>query len=156
MSDPQTRERPWSLLRKIIGVHTGLYRLSRGSLGHTVPGIPPMLLLEHRGARSGHVRVTPLGYIRDGGNLVVIASKGGHPTNPSWFHNLRAHPDASVQVRSEQTLVRARVASSAERARLLPQVVAVYGGYEDYQHRTAREIPLVILEPRTDTTLPPS
>jgi F420H(2)-dependent quinone reductase len=138
------------MLRKVIAIHTGLYRLSRGRLGHTMRGIPPMLLLEHRGARSGNLRTTPLGYIRDGENLVVIASKGGHPTNPSWFHNVRAHPDARVQIRSARTPVRARVASSAERERLWPEVVAVYAGYEDYQQRTARVIPLVILEPRTE------
>jgi deazaflavin-dependent oxidoreductase (nitroreductase family) len=150
MSEPDTRERPWLILRKIVAIHTGLYRLSRGRVGHTVPGIPPMLLLEHRGAQSGTVRTTPLGYIRDGENLVVIASKGGHPNNPSWFHNLRVHPDARVQIRSTRAPVRARLASSAERERLWPEVVAVYAGYEDYQQRTVREIPLVILEPRRD------
>jgi deazaflavin-dependent oxidoreductase (nitroreductase family) len=150
MSEPQARDRLWPLLHKIVALHTGLYRLSGGRLGHTVPGTPPMLLLEHRGARSGALRTTPLGYIRDGENLVIIASKGGHPSNPAWFHNLRAHPDARVQVRSTRAPVRAREASSAERARLWPQVVAVYAGYEDYQQRTAREIPLVILEPRRD------
>ena len=150
MSEPQTRDRLWPLLRQVVALHTGLYRLSGGRVGHTVPGTPPMLLLEHRGARSNIVRTTPLGYVRDSENLVVIASKGGHPHNPSWLHNLRAHPEARVQVRSTRTLVRAREASSAERERLWPEVVAVYAGYEDYQQRTAREIPLVILEPRRD------
>jgi F420H(2)-dependent quinone reductase len=79
---------------------------------------------------------------------VVVPSKGGHPKNPSWRHNLHAHPDTTVQIGSEHRAVRARVASAEERARLWPKVVAAYGGYEGYQQRTDREIPRVILEPR--------
>jgi len=148
MSDAPTRDRLWSVLRALVAIHTCVYRVSGGRIGHTVRGTPPMLLLEHRGARSGTVRTTPLGYIRDGQDLVVVASKGGHPRNPSWFHNLLAHPDACVQVGSTRAPVRAREAQPAERARLWPAVVAAYAGYDTYQARTAREIPLVILEPR--------
>jgi deazaflavin-dependent oxidoreductase (nitroreductase family) len=140
----------WWVLRPLVAAHTGLYRLSGGRIGHSVRGTPPMLLLEHRGARSGKVRTTPLGYIRDGENLVIVASKGGHPRNPSWFHNLLAHPDARVQVGSARAHVRAREAEPSERTRLWPAVVAAHAGYDDYQARTAREIPLVILEPRGD------
>jgi deazaflavin-dependent oxidoreductase (nitroreductase family) len=100
-----------------------------------------MLLLDHVGAKSGKRRTTPLTYLREGEQLVIVASKGGYPKNPSWFHNLRANPDT--------TPVRARVATPAERTRLWPRVVELYGGYRDYQKRTDREIPLVILEPRT-------
>ncbi|HEY1777591.1 MAG TPA: nitroreductase family deazaflavin-dependent oxidoreductase [Solirubrobacteraceae bacterium] len=150
MNGPHRRDQLWPILSKIAAFHTALYRLSGGRVGHTVAGTPPMLLLEHRGARSGTLRTAPLGYIRDGENYVVVASKGGHPNNPSWFHNLRVHPDARVQVRSARTPVHARVASAAERERLWPEVVATYAGYEDYQRRTVREIPLVILEPRGD------
>ena len=107
-----------------------------------------MLLLDHVGARSGLKRTSPLGYVEDGRDVVVVASKGGHPKNPAWYHNLRAHPDTTVQIGSEHRAVRTRVASPDERARLWPKVVAAYGGYEGYQQRTDREIPLVILEPR--------
>jgi F420H(2)-dependent quinone reductase len=79
---------------------------------------------------------------------VLVASKGGHPRNPAWYHNLRAHPDTEVQIGSERRLVRARVATPEERKRLWPKAVATYGGYAGYQQRTRREIPLVILEPR--------
>jgi deazaflavin-dependent oxidoreductase (nitroreductase family) len=76
-----------------------------------------------------------------------VASKGGYPRHPSWYHNLRAHPETTVQVGSEKRAVRARVATQAERTRLWPSVVELYGGYQTYQERAEREIPLVILEP---------
>jgi F420H(2)-dependent quinone reductase len=128
--------------------HTLLYRASRGLIGHRFPSGPPMLLLDHVGARSGKGRTTPLAYLEDGENLVIVASKGGHPRNPAWFHNLRANPDATVQVGSERRPIRARVASEQERKRLWPMVVQKYSGYAAYQQRTERRIPLVILEPR--------
>src|SRR5919206_3556473 len=108
------------------------YRASRGLL-HRVPFAPPILLLDHVGARSGTHRTSALAYVRDGENLVVIASKGGHPRNPSWFHNLRAHPDTTVQVGAERRRVHARVAMPQERERLWPRAVAVWGPYESYQ-----------------------
>ena len=107
-----------------------------------------MLLLDHVGAKSAVKRTTPLVYVRDGENVVIVASKGGHPRHPAWFHNLRANPDTTIQVGSTREAVRARVADPPERARLWPKVIEVYPGYEDYQQRTEREIPLVILEPR--------
>ena len=128
--------------------HTTAYRLTGGLIGHRFPGAPPSLLLEHVGAKSGTKRTSPLTYLADGDDLVLVASKGGNPRNPAWFHNLRAHPDVTVQVGSKRRAVRARVATPEERERLWPKVVDLYGGYADYQRRTEREIPLVILEPR--------
>ena len=107
-----------------------------------------MLLLDHIGAKSGKSRTSPLVFARDGANFVLVASKGGYPKNPGWFHNLKAHPDTTIQVGSKRIDVHAHVADPDERRRLWPVVVGVYGGYEDYQRRTAREIPLVVLEPR--------
>jgi len=107
-----------------------------------------MLLLDHIGAKTGKVRTTPLVYVADGRNLVLVASKGGHPRNPAWFHNLMANPETTVQVGSKHRVVRARVATPRERARLWPKAVETYSGYAGYQRRTEREIPLVILEPR--------
>jgi F420H(2)-dependent quinone reductase len=141
-------DRLWPVLRRVMKGHTVVYRATHGLVGHRVPGAPPTLLLDHVGAKSGTVRTTPLTYLRDGEDLVLVASKGGYPKNPAWFHNLRAHPDTTVQVGSRRMAVRARVASGPERTRLWPKVVAVYGGYATYQARTDREIPLVILEPR--------
>jgi deazaflavin-dependent oxidoreductase (nitroreductase family) len=141
-------DRLWPVLRYAMGLHATVYRATGGRVGHRFPGAPPTLLLDHVGARSGAHRTTPLTYFRDGEDVVIIASKGGHPKNPAWFHNLRAHPDTSIQVGAEQRPVHARVASADERKRLWPKAVATYGGYRDYQERTDREIPLVILEPR--------
>jgi len=142
-------DRSWPILRRLMGLHTVAYRATGGLVGHRFPGAPPMLLLDHVGAKSGIERTTPLVYVEDGDDLVLVASKGGYPRNPAWFHNLRAHPEATVQVGSRRRAVRARVAGASERDRLWPKAVAVYGGYEDYQERTDREIPLVILEPMT-------
>jgi deazaflavin-dependent oxidoreductase (nitroreductase family) len=141
-------DRIWPVLRRAMGGHTTVYRLSGGLIGHHVPGAPPMLLLDHVGAKSGKERTSPLAYMRDGDDLVIVASKGGNPRNPAWYHNLRANPDTTVQVGREKRPVHAHVASAEERKRLWPKVVDLYGGYADYQKRTDREIPLVILEPR--------
>jgi len=142
-------DRSWPVLRRLIGAHTAIYRASGGRLGRTIPGAPPMLLLDHVGARSGRIRTSPLAYLAEGEDLVLVASKGGHPRNPAWFHNLVANPDATVQVGRERRPVRARVATPEERARLWPRVLELYGGYREYQERTERKIPLVILERRT-------
>ena len=104
--------------------------------------------LDHVGAKSGSKRASPLVYGEDGENLILVASKGGYPKNPAWFHNLMANPDTTVQVGSRRSRVHARVATPEERERLWPLMVGVYGGYEDYRRRTDREIPLVVLEPR--------
>jgi deazaflavin-dependent oxidoreductase (nitroreductase family) len=108
-----------------------------------------MLLLDHVGARSGKPRTTPLLYVPDGEDLVLIASKGGFPKHPAWFHNLSANPDTTVQVGAERRPVRARVAEPGERDRLWELADAAYPGYRDYRARAGREIPIVVLEPRT-------
>jgi deazaflavin-dependent oxidoreductase (nitroreductase family) len=141
-------DRSWPLLHRVFGLHTALYRATGGLLGHRVPGAPPMLLLHHVGARSGTARTTPLAYARDGDDLVLVASKGGHPRNPAWFHNLLAHPETTVQVGPERRPVRARVARPGERGRLWRIATAAYSGFDHYQARTEREIPVVVLEPR--------
>jgi F420H(2)-dependent quinone reductase len=150
MSNPLV-DRSWLVLRHLVGGHTAVYRATRGLVGHHVPGAPPMLLLDHVGARSGKVRTTPLAYLQDGQNLVLVASKGGHPRNPAWFHNLMENPETTIQVGAERRAVRARIAEGEERERLWVEVVDLYGGYRDYQERTDRQIPLVVLEPRGGT-----
>jgi len=132
-----------------MGLHTLVYRATGGRIGHSAPGMPTMLLLDHVGAKSGKKRTSPLLYFRDGDNVVVVASKGGFPQHPGWFHNLKANPDTEVQVGSERRLVHARIATPEERERLWPVAVKMYRGYDEYQARSkGREIPLVILEPR--------
>jgi deazaflavin-dependent oxidoreductase (nitroreductase family) len=142
-------DRSWPVLRRVMGGHTLLYKATGGLIGHRVPGVPPTLLLTHVGAKSGQKRVSPLSYTKgDGDDLVLVASKGGYPKNPAWFHNLKAHPDTEVQVGREHRPVHARVATPEERERLWPRVVANWSDYAEYQKRTDRQIPLVILEPR--------
>ncbi|HEX5851640.1 MAG TPA: nitroreductase family deazaflavin-dependent oxidoreductase [Solirubrobacteraceae bacterium] len=141
-------DRNWPLLRRLMGGHAAIYRATNGLIGHRVPGAPPSLLLDHVGAKSGTKRTSPLVYGVDGANLVLVASKGGYPKHPAWFHNLRANPDTTVQVGSSKRNVHARVAEGEERDRMWKLMVGVYGGYESYRRRTEREIPLVILEPR--------
>jgi F420H(2)-dependent quinone reductase len=142
-------DKVWPVTRRLMGLHTAVYRASGGRVGHRLPGVSaPMLLLEHTGAKSGKTRTSPLVYGEDGGNLILVASKGGFPKNPAWFHNLRANPETAVQVGTEKRKVRARVANAEERPGLWKLMVGVYSGYDDYQKRTDREIPLVILEPR--------
>ena len=141
-------DRAWPLLRRLMGVHTHVYRLTDGVVGHRFPGAPPMLLLDHVGAKSATKRTTPLVYVDDAPDVVLVASKGGHPRNPAWYHNLLANPDTTVQIGAKRRAVHARVATPTERERLWPKAVATYSGYRGYQDRTEREIPLVILEPR--------
>jgi deazaflavin-dependent oxidoreductase (nitroreductase family) len=133
-----------------MGLHTAVYRASGGRLGQTLPGVPgKMLLLDHVGAKSGVKRTSPLLYIEDGEDVVIVASKGGFPRHPAWFHNLKANPDTTAQIGPERRRVHARVASPEERERLWPMAVKAYHGYADYQSRSkGREIPLVILAPR--------
>jgi F420H(2)-dependent quinone reductase len=143
-------DRIWPVLSRAAGVHTWLYRASGGRLGHDIPGIGgKMLLLDHVGAKSGTKRTTPLLYVPDGDEVVIVASKGGYPKHPAWLYNLKANPDTTVQIGGERRAVHARVATPQERERLWPEAVRSYSGYEDYAARSkGREIPLVILEPR--------
>jgi deazaflavin-dependent oxidoreductase (nitroreductase family) len=144
----RTVDRSWPVLRRLMGGHATVYRLTNGLVGHRFPGSPPMLLLDHVGAKSGQKRTAPLVYVKDGDDIVLVASKGGNPKNPAWFHNLKANPETTVQIGSEKRPVRARVANDEERKRLWPKAVATYGGYAGYQKRTDRKIPLVVLERR--------
>ena len=107
-----------------------------------------MCLIDHVGARSGKRRTSPLLYIEDGENVEIIASKGGYEKSPAWFYNLKANPETTVQIGAEIRPVRARVANEEERKRLWPKAVEVYPSYQQYQDRTSREIPVVVLEPR--------
>jgi F420H(2)-dependent quinone reductase len=108
-----------------------------------------ILLLDHTGAKSGRRRTSPLTYHADGGVVAVVASKGGQPTNPAWFHNLKANPDTTIQIGSVIRDVRARVATDEERDRLWPKFCEFYPGYDFFQHNAqGRKIPIVVLDPR--------
>ncbi|MET0524886.1 MAG: nitroreductase family deazaflavin-dependent oxidoreductase [Nocardioides sp.] len=106
------------------------------------------LLLEHVGRKSGETYTTPLLYLVDGPDLVVVASQGGLPTNPQWLSNVMAHPETRVWLRREIRDVRARLADPDERAALWPRLVELYADFATYQATTDREIPVVVLTPR--------
>jgi deazaflavin-dependent oxidoreductase (nitroreductase family) len=125
--------------------HGFLYRLSGGRLGGTFRGAP-VLLLQHIGRKTGHNRTSPLLYLSDGDDLVIVASNGGSRRHPVWWLNLREHPSTTVEVGSDKRAVVARQASAEEKARLWPRLVEIYAPYADYQKRTSREIPVVVLE----------
>ena len=111
-------------------------------------GKAPILLLHHKGRKSGKERVQPLIYLDDGDRLVVVASKGGTDKNPAWFHNLMAGPEVEVEVGRERRAVRARRASDEERAGYWPRLTEIYPDYDDYQGYAERTIPVIVLEPR--------
>ena len=109
----------------------------------------PTLLLEHTGRKSGKAFTTPLLYLEDGKDLVVVASQGGLPKNPQWYLNLLAAPDTTVRIAREgRRPVRAREAVGDERAALWPRLVEVYADFAKYESWTDRTIPVVVLEPR--------
>jgi deazaflavin-dependent oxidoreductase (nitroreductase family) len=146
MRPPPSSSPLWKVFEALTRVNVVAYRLTGGKVGGRL-GKAPILLLHHRGARSGAERVSPLIYLPDGEDAVIVASKGGTDRHPAWFHNLRANPDTVVEIGRERRRVRARVAEPAERERLWPLVVGIYRSYESYQTYTERTIPLVILEP---------
>ncbi|HEY7030877.1 MAG TPA: nitroreductase family deazaflavin-dependent oxidoreductase [Thermomicrobiales bacterium] len=106
----------------------------------------PLLVLTTTGAKSGQSRTIPLVYTTDQNRLVVIASKGGAPTNPAWYHNLVANPIVTVELPGETFRAKAQVAEGAERDRLFEQQAAQMPGFADYQRNTTRRIPVVVLE----------
>ena len=107
----------------------------------------PLLLLTHRGARSGTLRTNPLAYFRDGDDYVIVASKGGAETNPDWYHNLLAEPRATIEVGNDEIEVTARLADEVERERLWAMITAANPAFADYEQKTTRTIPVVIVLP---------
>lgn len=120
------------------------FRANGGKVGGQFAG-GNIVLLTTTGAKSGQPRTSPLVYFRDGDRYVIMASKGGAPTNPDWYYNLVAHPDVMLEVGTEKFAARASVAEGAERERIFAQVVAESPGFGEYQRNTTRQIPAVIL-----------
>jgi deazaflavin-dependent oxidoreductase (nitroreductase family) len=125
--------------------HVRTYEETDGAVGYIWNGAPTCVLTT-TGRRSGEERKFALIYGRDGDDVVVVASKGGSPEHPGWYRNLVARPEARVQVLGERWDVRARTAAGDERARLWAIMRGVWPSYDDYQERTEREIPVVVLE----------
>jgi deazaflavin-dependent oxidoreductase (nitroreductase family) len=127
--------------------HVRVYRETAGERGYHWRGTT-ILLLTTRGRTSGEPRTTPLIHRTDGERWVIVASKGGAPAHPSWYENLQANPDATIEVLGETVPVRASSAEGEERARLWTLMTEVWPAYDDYQARTDREIPVVVLTRR--------
>jgi deazaflavin-dependent oxidoreductase (nitroreductase family) len=121
------------------------YRANGGKVSGMFAGAP-LLLLTTTGAKSGQPRVAPLAYTTDNGRWVVIASKGGAPTHPDWFHNLRANPEVTVEVGTETFPARATVVEGVERKRLFDQMAATMPNFAEYQRNTTRQLPVIVLE----------
>jgi F420H(2)-dependent quinone reductase len=143
---PQARSPFWWFWERFTDLHTVAYKASRGRLGGTAYGVP-VVLVESVGRKSGKLRTHPLLCGEDGDSLVVIASKGGIHRHPAWYLNLKARPETTAWWKGETRRVRARDASGAERERLWTMMAEKYPSYEDYQRRTDRKIPVVVLEP---------
>ena len=124
-----------------------LYERSGGTEGTTLNGLP-VIIVTHRGRMTGAVRKTPLMRVTDGDDYVLVASRGGAPTHPLWYHNLKADPDVEIRDATETYSMRVReVESGTERERLWETAVAAFSPYQDYQEKTDRLIPVFLAEP---------
>ena len=136
----------FKLVKTFVDLNMRVYRLTDGRMGGKVKGAP-VLLLDHLGRKTGRARTTPVLYLRDGADLVIVGSRGGSDAMPAWLLNLMSTPRTTVQIGSERRAVIARQATAEEKQRLWPRLVEMYDEYAVYQQRTKREIPVVILTP---------
>lgn len=120
------------------------FRANEGKLGGPLAGAP-MMLITTTGAKSGQPRTAPLMYTTDGDRFVIIASKGGAPTNPDWYHNIVANPEIIVEIGGETFPARAEIAVEPERTRLFDAHAALMPGFREYQNNTTRVIPVVTI-----------
>jgi F420H(2)-dependent quinone reductase len=137
------------IFRSMLSLMVSLYRTTGGRIVGKVQGLPA-LLLTTTGRKSGKLRTVPLGYLRDGSTYVITASYGGLPRHPAWFFNLQSHPEATVQVKKVQMQVKAETANPEKKRELCARLLEVAPGYANYQKRTSREIPMMILHPRDE------
>lgn len=152
---PKGLDRPSTvrMIKAMSALNRRLYRATGGRLGGTwrmgaaFRKPVPVCLLTTTGRKTGQPRTVPLCYLRDGADIVLVASQGGLPTNPQWFYNVKANPAVQIEIRKQRADYRARVAEPAERATLWPKLVDMYADYDSYQSWTDREIPVVICEP---------
>jgi deazaflavin-dependent oxidoreductase (nitroreductase family) len=121
------------------------FHANAGKVGGPFAGAP-MILITHKGAKSGRSFTTPLVYSRDGDRVVIVASKAGAPTNPDWYHNLVANPAVTVEIGTEKFQARARVTSGEERERLFNAQAKMMPQFNEYKKKTTRQIPVFVLE----------
>jgi deazaflavin-dependent oxidoreductase (nitroreductase family) len=143
-----SQERIGNVVIKVMSaLNTWAFRASGGRIGSRFRGAP-VLLLTTTGRKSGQRRTAPVLYLRDGEDFVVVASKGGMSKHPGWYRNLEANPDVEVEIDRDCRKMLARRASDQEKTELWPRLVEMYQDFADYQARTDRNIPVVILTPR--------
>ncbi len=149
---PPNLDAPWvgSIIKWMSSVNTWVYQKSGGKIGGKFMSGAPVMLLTTTGKKSGLPRTKPLLYLRDGDNVVCVASQGGRATNPLWYENLLAEPTCTVQIGDDVDERRARTATIVEKERIWPRLVEMYSNFDDYQSWTDRKIPVVILERSTD------
>jgi deazaflavin-dependent oxidoreductase (nitroreductase family) len=122
------------------------FRANEGRVGDPFEGVP-LLLLHHTGAKSGEHRINPLAYLADDGRYVIFASKGGAPTNPDWYHNLKAHPRVTIEVGTETLDAVASEATGEERERLFRTQAERIPQFAEYEEKSGRTIPVMVLAP---------
>ncbi len=148
-----TTTRQWGRGMRMVGriggaLHRGLYRASGGRVGGSVRGVP-VALLTTRGRRSGREYTWPVCYLPEGEGFLLVASAGGNPRNPGWYHNLRADPNVTIQIGKRTRDMVAEPQTGAERARHWERVVREHPLFEGYQQKVTRKIPVVLLRPAT-------
>ena len=136
----------FKIFRFFMAIYVFLYRLTGGKFGGKVQGLR-VLLLTTIGRKTGKMRITPLGYFEHDGDYVITASNAGFDTNPAWFHNLKNHPQVDLQIGTKQLIAVAELPNATLRQELWADLVKRAPGYGDYEKRTAREIPMVLLRP---------
>lgn len=142
-----TRVKP-STIRLIGRLHAWLWQLARGKLGNAF-GRAPFMMLTTKGRKTGRLRTTPVLYLEDGGDLIVVASFGGNDMHPAWYLNLERCPEAEVIVKGERRRLLAHIASPEEKKLIWPRLVKMYSNFDIYQQQTNREIPLLRLSEAT-------
>ncbi|HYC55393.1 MAG TPA: nitroreductase family deazaflavin-dependent oxidoreductase [Candidatus Binatia bacterium] len=135
------------IIRVMSAVNTWMYRASGGRLGARWMYGAPVMLMTTIGRKSGQPRTVPLLYLRDGERIIIVGSQGGMSKDPLWVANVAANPNVEVEIGSVRRKMRARRGSAEEKARYWPDLCRMYPDYGDYQSRTTRDIPVLILEP---------
>ena len=157
MADTKKMPRPFTaaeeriakpIIRVMSLVNTWIYRLSGGRLGGTWMHGAPILLLTTVGRKSGEKRTAPLLYLEDASRVILVGSQGGMAEDPQWVRNLDANPDVEIEIGSARRAMRARRGSPVEKSHYWPALCKMYPDYADYQARTLREIPVILLDPR--------
>lgn len=135
------------VMKVMAKVHSALYQLSGGRMGRSMGG-QDILLLHHVGAKSGKAYKSPLGYVRDGDAYAVIAAAAGQPNHPGWYHNLKKNPDTIINVEGQEIRVIAEIAPNEKRDELWAKLSADLPQFDEFQAKTSRLIPAVLLRPQ--------